>query len=439
MSILFHRASELAHGAKSLLRPKRTTLQDAKQNATEPRGPSNGSQEHQATGDGHRRKLASLRREIAHQERELERMNIAFDTAEGWTKRIEYRQGKKVAQQQIFELQSELRAQKQRARDRRRASKQRKRIRRQLSRLRTELRAAKQGAEAPTIEQVQEHKQEILRLRTELRSAKRQESAEVGPVTGALPDFLVIGAPKCGTTSLYYLLTEHPHIQPAAAKELHFFNSHFDLGVEWYQGCFPRPTHKDGRNTITGEATPSYLFDLHAPERVAKVVPQARLVVLLRNPVDRAFSLYQMARRKGWETTATFEEAVGGEQTLRPLGKGETDPKSNDSLTLDDNSRYLSGGVYVDQLARWSTFFRDEQMLVLSSEDFSRHPEETLKRVLGFLELPNWEPEAAELHKKHHRGGYEQQMQSATRRQLEEYFEPHNRRLYAFLGIDFGW
>src|SRR5215218_4456857 len=105
--MLFHRASDLARGAKSLLRLKRTILQDAKQIATEPGGSGDGSQEHQAAGAGHRRKLANLRREIAHQERELERMNIAFDTAEDWTKRIEYRKGKKVAQQQIFELQSE--------------------------------------------------------------------------------------------------------------------------------------------------------------------------------------------------------------------------------------------------------------------------------------------------------------------------------------------
>ena len=439
MSILFHRASELARGAKSLLRPKRPILQDAKQNATEPGGSGDGSQEHQAAGGGHRRKLANLRWEIAHQERELERMNIAFDTAEDWTKRIEYREGKKLAQQQIFVLQSELRAQKQRARDRRRAQKQRKRIRSKLSRLRADLRAAKEGDEALTLEQVQEHKQEILRLRTKLRTAKGRARAEAGPVTGALPDFLIIGAPKCGTTSLYYLLTEHPHILPAAAKELHFFNTHFDLGVEWYRQCFPRPRHKDGRSTITGEATPSYLFDLHAPERVAEVAPQARLVVLLRNPVDRAYSLYQMARRKGWETTVTFEEAVGGQQILRPPGKGETASESNDSLTLDEYSRYLSGGIYVDQLARWASFFRDEQMLVLRSEDFSERPRETLQRVLDFLGLPDWEPEASQLHKKHHRGGYVQEIQPATRRRLEEYFEPHNLRLYELLGVDFEW
>jgi hypothetical protein len=430
LSILFQRASELARGARLLLRPKRTTLQNAKQNVTQAGGSGHPSKERQTTRAKHKRKLANLRREIYLKERELERMNVAYDAAKEWAKKIEYREGKKVAQQQIFELHSELRAEKQRARDRRRAFKQRKRIRRQLARQRAELRTVKKGAEAPTVEQVQEHKREILRLKSDLRAAKRRERVETGPVTGALPDFLIIGAPKCGTTSLYYLLTGHPHVKPAAAKELHFFSSHFELGIQWYRRCFPRPTHKDGRSTITGEATPSYLADLHAPARVAEVVPQARLIVLLRNPVDRAYSHYQMGRRKGWETTATFEEAVGADNTERPLGEG---------VPFADDSRYLSGGIYVDQLARWLSFFRDEQMLVLRSEDFSWRPEAALKRVLGFLELPNWEPQAGGLHEKLHTGGYEQEMQAATRLQLEEYFEPHNRRLYAFLGEDFGW
>jgi hypothetical protein len=366
-------------------------------------------------------------------------MNILYDAAGEWEKKIEHREGKKVAQQQVFELQSELRAEKLRARERRRALKQRKKVRRQLRRVRAELRAVKEGAETPPAEQIQEHRQEILRLRTDLRAAKRRERVETGPVTGALPDFLIIGAPKCGTTSLYYLLTEHPYVEPAAAKELHFFSSHFDLGVQWYRRCFPRPTHKDGRSTITGEATPSYMGDLYAPTRVAEVIPQARLIVLLRNPVDRAYSHYQMGRRKGWETATTFEEAVGAEQAVRPLGEGEATAESKNSITPDDGSWYLSAGIYVDQLARWSSFLRDERMLVLRSEDFAWRPEETLKRVLGFLELPDWEPEAGKFHNKLHRGGYEQEMQPDTRRRLEEYFEPHNRRLYTFLGEDFGW
>jgi hypothetical protein len=151
---------------------------------------------------------------------------------------------------------------------------------------------------------------------------------------------------------------------------------------------------------------------------MAKVVPQARLIVLLRNPVDRAYSDYQQARRKGRETR-TFEEAIEAEKTR-----------------LLASSKYLGRSTYVDHLLRWSKYFDDEQMLVLKSENFFECPQDTLERVLDFLDLPNWEPEASE---KRNRGKYEQEMHPATRQQLEEYFEPHNEKLYEHLGVDFEW
>jgi hypothetical protein len=122
--------------------------------------------------------------------------------------------------------------------------------------------------------------------------ASRCEGATGGgePVTGALPDFVIIGAQKCGTSSLYHLLTRHPHVERAATKELHFFDLLFDEGIEWYRQCFPPPKLKDGRRTIHGEATPGYLFHPLVPERMAEAVPQARLIALLRNPANRAYS-----------------------------------------------------------------------------------------------------------------------------------------------------
>jgi hypothetical protein len=96
-------------------------------------------------------------------------------------------------------------------------------------------------------------------------------------------------------------------------------------------------------------------------------------------------------------------------------------------------------GVYVDQLMRWREFFPREQMLVLKSEDLFERPVDTLKFTFGFLGLPEWEPATRQLGHKHRKGNYEQQMDPSTRRRLEEYFEPHNRRLYEFLGRDFEW
>ncbi len=277
------------------------------------------------------------------------------------------------------------------------------------------------------------HRLEIFRLENELRAARERTERE--PETGALPDFVIIGAHKCGTTSLYHLLTRHPHVEPAAAKELQFFDSHFDKGIEWYRRCFPQPRWKDGQRSITGEATPYYLFHPRAAKRMAEMVPEARLIVLLRNPVDRAYSHYHHQRRLGRETRG-FEEAIEAEKARLLRKEGKTSEREDRARADNKRSNYLTKGIYVDQLLRWSQFFDDEQMLVLKSEDFFERPADTLKLVLGFLDLPGWEPGSSKIHKK---GDYEQEMDPAIRRRLEAYFEPHNRRLYEYLGMDFGW
>ncbi len=308
--------------------------------------------------------------------------------------------------------------------------------RRELSQINKELGAAEDKAERSGHRKRKKAiQQEILLLERELRATR--EGAEAEPVTGALPDFVIIGGKKCGTTYLYHLLSRHPHVEPASSKELHFFNRFFDEGIEWYRRCFPPPRLKDGRSTITGEGTPEYLSYPPAPARMAKVVPQARLIALLRNPVERTYSDYQMVVRKGRETR-TFEEVIGVNK--RRPGKGGETSERGDRLSLDGARRkYLAKSIYVDQLLRWSEFFPKEQMLVLKSEDFFESPVESLKPVLDFLGLPDWRPKTWDLLYKRNKGTYGEGMDPATRRRLEEYFEPHNRRLYEYLGVDFGW
>lgn len=293
--------------------------------------------------------------------------------------------------------------------------------------LKKELLAVKDSAEKS--DQIRRRRQraknlqhEVLRLRLKLRNTDRaaREQAEGEPGVGTLPDFVIIGAAKGGTTFFYDLLTQHPHVQPAAFKELHYFDLLFDEGAEAYRQCFPLPRWKDGRKTITGEATPGYLFHPHAPERMAEMVPQARLIALLRNPVDLFYSSYQHRVRKGQEDRSF-------EQTVRA------------ALDSPHEARLVLRGIYVDHLLRWRRFFSAEQMLVLKSEDLFERPQDTLKLALEFLDLPGWEPDASALRGKRNKGDYEQKIDPTIRRQLEDYFEPHNRRLYEYLGVDFGW
>jgi hypothetical protein len=256
------------------------------------------------------------------------------------------------------------------------------------------------------------------------------------PEIGALPDFVVIGAQKCGTTFFYRLLGEHPNVQPpTGAREVHYFDhpERFDKGIEWYRRCFPPPRWQDGRRSITGEKSPSYLFHPHAAKRMSEAVPEARLIVLLRNPVDRAYSHYHHTKRQGFETLR-FEEAIEAEETRLRSDRDRMLEDEHFTSPARRRYSYRARGVYVDQLLRWSEFFPEEQMLVLKSEDFFERTTDTLKLVQGFLGLPY-----RKLDLQRGKQKPREPMDPATRRRLEEYFEPHNDRLYAHLGRDFGW
>ena len=290
-----------------------------------------------------------------------------------------------------------------------------------------------------------EAQQELFQAQEELRAANLRRSEDAldsrapswiveNTGKGSLPDFITIGAQKCGTTSFHRLLTRHPHVASAALKELHFFDNRFDEGVEWYRRCFPSPRWLDGRKTITGECTPAYMFRPFVPRRMAETIPEVRLIALLRNPVDRAYSQYHHQVRLG-NAVSEFEEEIK-EEAARLEGKRNASHGEERQAKHDPRQpSYLSRGIYVDQLLRWSEFFDDRQMLVLNSEDFLKNTPDTMKRVLNFLGLPAWTLPTLE---SRNAGSYAP-MNPDTRRWLEDYFAPHNQRLYEYLGTDFGW
>src|SRR5579863_2670833 len=134
-----------------------------------------------------------------------------------------------------------------------------------------------------------------------------------------LPDFLVIGTQRGGTTALYHSLQTHPYIKPATTTDTHFFDKKFNKGLTWYRGHFPTSVERYYAQRLrrhaflTGEASSSYLFYPHTPGRVARALPHVKLIVLLRNPVDRAYSQYFHAIELGHETLS-FEEAIQDEE-----------------------------------------------------------------------------------------------------------------------------
>jgi Sulfotransferase domain len=261
-----------------------------------------------------------------------------------------------------------------------------------------------------------------------------------------LPDFLIIGTQRGGTTSLYNYLMERPGVGPASVKELHFFDKKFHKGLLWYRAHFPTSPQKHlfqyarRQAFVTGEASAYYLFHPHAPRRVASTLPRVKLIALLRNPVDRAYSQYNFEVELGRETLS-FEDALEREEE-RIAGEQEK-ILADERYVSFDHSRYsyLARGVYVDQVQAWMSFFPREQFLVLKSEDFYSEPAQTLARVSEFLGLPKLGlRERQQQYKQYNYNNTPYpKMDGATRRRLVEYFEPHNARLYEFLGTDFGW
>jgi hypothetical protein len=261
-----------------------------------------------------------------------------------------------------------------------------------------------------------------------LAKDRRQKiaAAQMRAIEGPLPDFVVLGTQKGGTSYFYRLLTEHPLVRGAAAKELHFFDNNFAEGLRWYRRCFSEGKHVCGQRTITGEASPSYLFDPQVPERMAQIIPEARLIALLRNPVDRAYSHYQMEVSRGKEARS-FEEATQEEEMSWAEGEGNT---------VDVRYAYLRRGLYAEQLERFSFFANRDRLLVVKSENLFTRRLEVLERVLRFLRLAPFESTLAP--SPAGRATYEP-MDPDTRRRLEGFFAPHNERLYDLLSTDLGW
>jgi hypothetical protein len=237
----------------------------------------------------------------------------------------------------------------------------------------------------------------------------------------ALPNFIIIGVQGGGTTSLYEWLKGHPRIQPAFGKELHYFDSHFAKGERWYRSRFPVTR----AGMITGEATPYTFLHPLAPARIAQVLPDdTALLVLLRNPTDRAISRYHHACRQGWETES-LERALALEP--QRMEEAEVVVMAGRPSPQHQFLSYVSGGHYADLLRRWHEHVGPDRVVVVESEELfcSAPARDDLLAALGLesLDLP-----FPQLNSVTTPGG-----DTAVRRQLDDYFHPLNEDLFALL------
>jgi hypothetical protein len=247
----------------------------------------------------------------------------------------------------------------------------------------------------------------------------------------AAPDFVIIGTQRGGTTSLHAYLSGHPQVVTPTTKELHFLTDRYARGLDWYLGQFPRelPPH-----VITGEATPYALFHPLAPQRLREIAPAAKSIVLLRNPVDRAYSHFLLEWSRGDETL-DFTAALDAEMERLD---GEEARLARDSTYVSHphkHASYLARGEYGRQLERWFHVFRREQILVVRSEDLYERSAETLTQVANFLAI---DPDVTIPFTTHNQSSGPP-LDPAIRRRLSEHFAPLNAQLADLLGWDPGW
>jgi hypothetical protein len=245
----------------------------------------------------------------------------------------------------------------------------------------------------------------------------------------APPNFIVIGTQRGGTTSLYNYLLQHPDCRGALSKEVHFFDLNYAKGLTWYLAHFP-PRRAADPAFITGEASPYYLFHPQTPPRVAQTLPHVKLIALLRNPIERAYSHYQFKVSQGYEHLP-FEEAL----TLDPAWKLK-DQFESDAINWAEyrHYSYLARGIYINQLQRWLAHVAPDRLLILKSEEFFREPARVFSHILDFLGLAHWQPP----HFQPYNVGSYAELSDTVRNRLHQFFHPYNERLAHWLNMDLG-
>ena len=265
-----------------------------------------------------------------------------------------------------------------------------------------------------------------------------------------LPDFIIIGGTKCGTTSLYDFIVHHPDIEAARAKELVYWSDPIKAGLNFYRANFPLSSKK---RCLTGEADPTYFDYPGVPAQMKAALPNVKLIVILRDPVERAYSYYHDSHRDGnGDPGDTFEKALKQEEARRKLAErahriissiyDDNDKKAAANVNMDYLLQcvrtfrpYTAYGHYADHLEKWFEHYPKEQFLILSTTDLKRNRQTVLDEVYDFLGVrPHAMGDAPNLNV----GRYEP-IKEETRCMLAEHFAPYNERLYRMVGRDFGW
>ncbi len=264
-----------------------------------------------------------------------------------------------------------------------------------------------------------------------------------------LPDFMIIGTMRGGTSSLFKYLGSHPLVIPSLRKETWYFSNQkcYKRGVDWYRTHFPTRQFKrcleliKGHNPLTFEASANYLDHPDAAIRAAGILPNVKLIVMLRNPVDRLYSHYMYNYQRGVEKRS-LDEIVNEGIRFIDQNNGRLE-RSDHGRAIEKAFMYIYIGLYAEHLQNWLTYFPKENLLILSSEDFFKQTADIYQRIVTFLHLPSWRPKQFRNYSHWGRKRTDNKsapsMESSMRQDLLRWYAPHNERLFQMIGQDFQW
>ena len=262
-----------------------------------------------------------------------------------------------------------------------------------------------------------------------------------------LPNFIIIGAGRAGTTSLYNYLIQHPSIFAASTKnneniaDLHFFEHMISNKTSWYKSHFPTIftkkffESKSKMKFITGEYTSTYMYNRNVPKRIFELIPNIKLIIILRNPVEKAYSTYSQQLSFN-EHTMSFEETVKAELRRIELSKNYPELNSNDpDFGNHVMHNLVRHGIYFDYLNEWFKIFPKKQFFIIDSEKLKNSTQDTLDDVFKFLDV---QPHKISNLSKINVGQYTK-IDDSSKKILTDFYLLHNEKLYNLLGSRYSW
>ena len=268
-----------------------------------------------------------------------------------------------------------------------------------------------------------------------LRKITHQSTASLRVV----PDFFVVGSSRTGKTTLLNYLTQHPNIIRSYRIETSYFDINYKHGINWYKSNFPTKSKINSLKLSTkmdvhiGESI--HMHSSFVPERIHQIIPNPKIIFLVRNPIDRAYSYYQKSVEIGSETLSFLEALQEEENRINDDQK-----KFNLTPEYYENFRqwylYKTNGKYIELLKNWINFFPKNNMLFLKSEDFFKNSKLVVNQVCDFLQINHIENLKT---KDFLQNQQSSNVEKSTRKILEEYYEPFNLELYEFIGKNLNW